>query len=67
LVNAVIDHAAAVVEQVTLTVVADNASAIALYSAMGFERYGVEPRALKSERGYADEVLMVRYCAMRDP
>jgi ribosomal protein S18 acetylase RimI-like enzyme len=62
LVAAVCDHAAPRVEQVTLTVVTTNTPAIALYQAAGFQSYGVEPRALKSPSGYADEMLMVRYC-----
>jgi hypothetical protein len=28
---------------------------------LGFGVYGIEPRALKSSAGYADEVLMVRF------
>jgi hypothetical protein len=32
-----------------------------LYAQCGFTAYGVEPRALKSAQGYADEVLMVRF------
>ncbi|MCL6470330.1 MAG: GNAT family N-acetyltransferase, partial [Ralstonia sp.] len=38
-----------------------NDAALALYERCGFETYGVEPRALKSTTGYADEVLMVRF------
>jgi ribosomal protein S18 acetylase RimI-like enzyme len=45
--------------------VQDNAAAPALYRGLGFEAYGVEPRALKSAAGYADEVLMVRFLASR--
>jgi|SRR5215469_4980510 len=51
------------VEQLTLSVVKDNQAAAALYRALGFEPYGVEPRALKSHAGYADEVLMVCFLA----
>lgn len=47
------------VEQLLLTVVADNRPAIALYEHFDFRPYGVEPRALKSNGIYADEVLMV--------
>jgi ribosomal protein S18 acetylase RimI-like enzyme len=50
-----------VVEQLHLSVVATNAGAIALYESVGFTRYGLEPRALKSASGYVDEVLMVRF------
>ncbi len=61
LVAAVLHHAAAEVEQVTLAVVTTNLPAIALYKSLGFESYGIEPRALKSDYGYADEMWMIRY------
>jgi ribosomal protein S18 acetylase RimI-like enzyme len=60
LLQALLAAAAGVVEQVKLMVVADNAGAIALYRKLGFVTYGVEPRALKTEAGYFDEMLMVR-------
>jgi ribosomal protein S18 acetylase RimI-like enzyme len=63
LMNALIAHARDIVEQLTLAVVSSNAGAIALYESFGFRSYGVEPRALKSPDGYADEVLMVRFLA----
>lgn len=59
LLKAVIDHGSNQVEQILLTVVADNNAAISLYKKFGFEPYGVEPRALKTEQGYLDEMLMV--------
>jgi ribosomal protein S18 acetylase RimI-like enzyme len=46
------------VEQLTLAVVQGNEAALSLYRKVGFEAYGVEPRALKSDHGYSDEVLM---------
>jgi ribosomal protein S18 acetylase RimI-like enzyme len=61
LVAAVLQAARAVVEQVTLTVVEENSAAIALYERFGFMRYGLEPRALKTEAGYSNEVLMVLF------
>jgi ribosomal protein S18 acetylase RimI-like enzyme len=60
LLAALLAAAGAEVEQLTLTVVQDNAAAIALYREFGFQVYGTEPRALKSAHGYSDEVLMVR-------
>ncbi len=66
LVGAALRHAAGLVEQVTLSVVTSNTSAIALYEALGFKPYGVEPRALKSAQGCADEMLMLRYCDAAD-
>ena len=46
-------------EEVTLTVSATNAPAYNLYKSLGFETYGVEPRALKVDDKYIDEALMV--------
>ncbi|HEY1874276.1 MAG TPA: GNAT family N-acetyltransferase [Steroidobacteraceae bacterium] len=61
LMEALLGAARGTVEQLTLAVVRDNAAAVALYRGLGFEVYGTEPRALKSEDGYADEILMVRF------
>ena len=54
------------VEQVVLTVVAENARARRLYERWGFTLYGIEPRALKLADGEClDEALMV--CALPPP
>ena len=51
LLDAVIDHARGVVEELRLVVVVDNAPAVRLYESRGFVRWGVEPYALKLEEG----------------
>ncbi|MGH8844303.1 MAG: GNAT family N-acetyltransferase [Advenella sp.] len=48
-------------EQVTLSATAVNTPALKLYQQAGFEIYGKEPRSLKDETGYSDELLMVRF------
>jgi ribosomal protein S18 acetylase RimI-like enzyme len=53
------------VEQILLTVVADNRPAIALYEQFGFRPYGIEPRSLASSGTYVDEMLMVLFLADR--
>ena len=67
LLEALISHASGVVEQLRLGVVDTNEAAIRLYQKHGFEIYGTEMRALKSEAGYSDEVLMVRFLTGGDP
>lgn len=47
LLKAVIDHARGEVEVLQLVVVSTNAPAVALYERHGFQRWGLEPRALK--------------------
>jgi ribosomal protein S18 acetylase RimI-like enzyme len=61
LLEALIGDASGIVEQLRLGVVDDNAAAIRLYEKHGFEVYGREMRALKSDGRYFDEVLMVRF------
>ena len=58
LLDALIHHASGIVEQLRLGVVDTNEAAIRLYQKHGFEIYGKEMRALKTETGYANEVLM---------
>ena len=47
------------VEQVILTVAAENARARGFYERWGFALYGIEPRAIKVGQSYLDEALMV--------
>jgi ribosomal protein S18 acetylase RimI-like enzyme len=54
-----IAHARPLVEQVHLSVVTENAAAVALYRRLGFTTYGTEPRALRIGERYFDEYLMV--------
>lgn len=58
LVAGIIKQARPLVEEICLTVVASNIAAYRLYSAAGFEQYGLERRALKIGDEYFDEVLM---------
>ena len=48
-------------EQITLTVGAQQAAARRLYSSLGFQVFGREVHALKIDGCYVDEDLMVRY------
>jgi ribosomal protein S18 acetylase RimI-like enzyme len=50
---------AQMIEQVVLTVVADNDRARRFYQRWGFSVYGTEPRAIKVGDSYLDEALMV--------
>ena len=59
LLSAVIRYSCDLVEQIMISVVEGNSAAIGLYTKYGFTPYGVEPRAMKTERGYFNEVLMV--------
>ena len=58
LLQRVIEHARPCVEEIRLTVMASNAAARRLYSAAGFEAYGLERRALKVGDDYYDDLLM---------
>jgi ribosomal protein S18 acetylase RimI-like enzyme len=61
LVLAALEHGGVSLEQVHLRVVADNTAAYGLYREMGFAPYGIEPRALRFNGRYFDEILMVRF------
>ncbi len=60
MVEAALDHARQHVEQVLISVIADNTRARRFYEKMGFESYGVEPRALKIGGKYFDEEFRVK-------
>jgi len=61
IVGALLDEARRIgVRSVLLTVIAGNERAERLYRRWGFERYGVEPGAVRTASGYVDEVLMIR-------
>lgn len=61
LLQTVLSYAQDYVEQIMLSVVSTNDLAIQLYKKHGFQIYGTEPRAMKSEIGYQDEILMVLF------
>ncbi len=61
LVEAVLDHARAHVDQILLSVITDNERARHFYGRMGFEPYGLEPRALKIGDRYYDEEFRVKF------
>ncbi len=65
LLGAGLEAVAGDVEQVHLTVVADNRVAIGLYERFGFRAYGTEPRSLKTDGVYSDELLMVLFLSDR--
>ena len=54
------EEAAREFDQVHLSVVAENADACRLYEWLGYETYGIEPRAIKYEGQYYDDAFMVK-------
>jgi len=60
MVEAALDYARGHVEQVLISVITDNGRARRFYEKMGFEPYGVEPRALKIAGKYYDEEFRVK-------
>jgi RimJ/RimL family protein N-acetyltransferase len=61
LVETLLEHAGKEVEQVQLTVVANNPRARRFYQRMGFVEYCLEEKSLKYKGEYFDEVLMVKF------
>jgi ribosomal protein S18 acetylase RimI-like enzyme len=63
LLSAIIEEARKMggVERLLLVVVAGNTPAQALYSSLGFQTYGVEPKALKIGEAFVDEEHMVLF------
>lgn len=66
LIVAVLEEAAKEVEQIVLTVNAENKPAIALYERHGFRVYGKAPRSLKTGGKYYDEIAMARAVSPAD-
>jgi ribosomal protein S18 acetylase RimI-like enzyme len=66
LIGAALEEAAKHVEQLILTVNAENKSAIALYERHGFRVYGKVPRALCVDGRYFDELEMARAVSASD-
>jgi ribosomal protein S18 acetylase RimI-like enzyme len=66
LLQALLDHAVTCVEQVALTVTAENARAIRLYERFGFREYGRIPRSIFFEGRYYDDLEMIRPVSASD-
>jgi len=60
LLEAVIDHARTKVSLIQLSVAAPNDIARRLYERHGFQRYGIEPDAIRIGEHSIDEILMVK-------
>lgn len=66
MIEALIGHAAKEVEQVKLTVNAENARAIKFYERHGFRAIGRIPRSLNIAGRYYDDLLMLRAVSASD-
>ena len=66
LVDALVDHASGEVEQIQLTVNAENPRAIKFYERHGFRPIGRIPRSLFVEGRYYDDLLMLRAVSQSD-
>ncbi len=58
IVEALIDYARTRFDSVQLTAAANNSRGIRLYERCGFESYAIEPRSIREESKYFDEVYM---------
>jgi ribosomal protein S18 acetylase RimI-like enzyme len=61
IVETVVEHARGRVEQLLLSIITGNERAGRFYEKMGFETYGLEPRALKIGDKYYDEEFRVKF------
>jgi RimJ/RimL family protein N-acetyltransferase len=61
IVDAVIAYARREVELLQLSVATTNGRAIRFYERMGFKAYATEPKALKVDDAYLDELHMARF------
>ncbi len=59
LVRAIVDHARGRCEELTLGVATHNAAALRLYAAAGFAAASLQPRAIKVDNRYVDELTMI--------
>ena len=66
LIEAVLDVAAGQVEQIKLTVNAENARAIKFYERHGFREIGRIPRSLNIDGRFYDDLLMLRKVSSSD-
>jgi len=66
LMTALIDHASDTVEQIQLTVNAENPRAIKFYERHGFRPIGRIPRSLHVGDRYYDDLLMLRAVSTSD-
>jgi ribosomal protein S18 acetylase RimI-like enzyme len=60
LIENVIEYARSRLDLIQLNVNTDNQAARLLYESCGFSQYGIEEYAVKYERGYIDNVLMMK-------
>ncbi|HEY1708354.1 MAG TPA: GNAT family N-acetyltransferase [Rhizomicrobium sp.] len=66
LLQALLEHAVTCVEQVALTVTAENARAIRFYERFGFREYGRIPRSILHDGRYYDDLEMIRPVSASD-